>query len=250
MRVLALVTVLVGVAVALPMSVSAATILDQNTANTDAGSGVGTGASNSQVSTDAFGPDSESTPASAIQAPEVAPATVAAEEGVPLSDLYGTCVQTPTHFCPSSVIRGTASPAGDTNTAATANGSFHCWQIQDNSTMATWWGIPPYETNIAEHRRWCGNYAVGITYVATHVHANSWLSNCTWSASDLYNQRYSGGTGYHHITRTTGGVFHCPYITFAGILGGFNVDRWQRWATSDIGRVWRVARSCNLLFGC
>jgi hypothetical protein len=105
--------------------------------------------------------------------------------------------------------------------------------------MATWWGLRPYEQNIAEHRHWCAHLGGNITYVSTHNHSQShWLCD----TNNLSNELYSGGVGKTWVTRTTGANFSCPLI---GIIP-FNVSRWQRWVTNSWGTVSLISRSGNL----
>jgi hypothetical protein len=215
------IVLLIGALAALTLSTgigkaTAYTPLDQATATHDADTGVGTGDGSSATFSDDF------------YAPTVDPATVAAEDGVPLSVVYGTCTPTIGTFCPSSTTMSSDS------TSSTDSSGVTCWSIYDNR-MATHWGIIPYQQVIAEHRHWCAHVGFTLTYVSSNVHA--W-SNYLCSAGNLYDEHYSGGKGYAQVTRTTGATFNCP------ILGFFPFYRthWQRWKTTDTGEVKLVSR--------
>ena len=211
-----LAALLAGFAIAVPFAVSAATYqpLDQATAMADINGGSGTGADQTAPSADTF------------TAPEVTPSTIAAQDGVSLSTIYGICIVGPGQNCP-------------TRPGVFANSDVHCWSVADDSTMATWWGIQPYQQNIAEHRHWCGHLGGTITYVSSKNHSQShWLC----SVNNTSDEWYSGGTGKTWITRTTGASFNCPIIGFIP----FNIDRWQRWATNSWGTVSLIGRSGNL----
>ena len=216
-RVLVLAVVVAGLAIALPFAASATTYqpLDQATAEADLNGGYGTGADQTAPSSDSF------------TAAEVAPAMIASEDGVSLSTVYGTCVVGPGQFCPSV----TTSTTSDV----------HCWAVDDDSRMASWWGIRPYQQNVAEHRHWCAHLGNGITYVSSHNHSQShWLCDINNTSDEFYSR----GKGKTWVTRTTGANFNCPIIGFIP----FNVDRWQRWVTNSWGTVSLIARSGNITF--
>ena len=156
-------------------------------------------------------------------APEVDPATIAAEDGVSLATVVGgACIPAPGQFCPSAV-----------STAATTD--VHCWKFDNPGRLASYWGTIPYMVNIYETRRWCAHWAGNITYVSSHVHA---YSKYLCDAQNPGDQWAAGGVGYKETTRETWSNFSCPIL---GVIP-FNIRRWQRWATNSYGGYWLVSR--------
>lgn len=152
----------------------------------------------------------------------VSPEEVASEDGVTLATVEGL----------------TPGTAGARSSMFLSASSTICWKAMDNSTLATWWGIIPYQQNVWEHRHWCANQPGGrLTYVSSSPHLGShWLCD----TSDPYDEPYSGGIGYGWVTRETGGNFSCPtIIPWISI----HKSRWQRWMSNSWGNTKWVGHS-------
>lgn len=160
-------------------------------------------------------------------APEVSPATIAAEDAVSLATVEGlTCVPGPGHNCPSAPTTSTTS-------------NVHCWKFDNTGRLASYWGTIPYMVNVYETRRWCAHKGGSITYVSSHVHP---YSKYLCAAQNPEDQLVAGGIGYKETTRETGANFSCPILGFIPL----EIRRWQRWATNSSGGYWLVSRSGNL----
>lgn len=183
-------------------------------ADADINTGIGTGDASTAY------PDSGA-------APEVDPATVAAEDGVTLATVEGVaCVPGPGHNCPAALT--TSTTAG-----------VLCWKFDNPGRLATYWGTIPYMANVYETRRWCAHKGGSITYVSSRVHA---YSKYLCDAQNPEDQWVAGGVGYRETTRETGANFSCPILGFIPL----NIRRWQKWATNSYGGYWLVSRSGNL----
>ncbi|HEY7421039.1 MAG TPA: hypothetical protein VH541_03435 [Gaiellaceae bacterium] len=190
------------------------TPLPQAQAYADINTGIGTG-------------DGSTTYPDSGTAPEVDPATIAAEDGVSLATVEGAaCVPSPGHNCPSAPATSTTSDV-------------HCWKFDNPGRLATYWGTIPYRVNIYETRRWCAHKGGNLTYVSSHVHP---YSKYLCIAQNPEDQWVAGGAGYKETTRETGANFSCPILGFIPL----NIRRWQRWATNSYGGYWLVSRSGNL----
>jgi len=160
-------------------------------------------------------------------APEVEPATIAAEDGVSLATVEGiSCIPGPGVNCPSALSASTTS-------------NVHCWRFDNPGRLATHWGTIPYMVNIYETRRWCAHKGGNLTYVSSHVHA---YSKYLCVAQNPEDQRVAGGVGYRETTRETAANFSCPILGFIPLV----IRRWQKWATNSYGGYWLVSRSGNL----
>jgi len=190
------------------------TPLPQAQANADINTGIGTGDGSIAY------PDSGT-------APEVDPATIAAEDGVLLATVEGVaCIPGPGHNCPFASTTSTTSDV-------------HCWKFDNRGRLATYWGTIPYMVNVYETRRWCAHRGGNITYVSSHVHP---YSKYLCDAQNPEDQWVAGGVGYKETTRETGANFSCPILGFIPL----NIRRWQKWATNSYGGYWLVSRSGNL----
>ncbi|HEU5243032.1 MAG TPA: hypothetical protein VFU33_01410 [Gaiellaceae bacterium] len=193
---------------------AAYTPLPQAQAYADIHTGIGTG-------------DGSTTYPDSGTAPEVDPATIAAEDGVTLSTVEGVaCVPGPGVNCPYALAAATTSDV-------------HCWRFDNPGRLATHWGTIPYMVNVYETRRWCAHKGGNITYISSHVHA---YSKYLCDAQNPSDQWAAGGVGYRETTRETGANFSCPILGFIPL----NIRRWQRWATNSYGGYWLVSRSGNL----
>ena len=190
------------------------TPLPQAQADADIHTGIGTG-------------DGSTTYPDSGTAPEVDPATIAAEDGVSLATVEGVpCVPSPGHNCPLAP-------------AASTTADVHCWKFDNPGRLATHWGTIPYMVNVYETRRWCAHEGGNITYVSSHVHAYSKYLCIAQLPEDQWE---AGGAGYRETTRETGANLSCPILGFIPL----NIRRWQRWATNSYGGYWLVSRSGNL----
>jgi hypothetical protein len=190
------------------------TPLPQAQADADIHTGSGTG-------------DGSATSPDSGTAPEMDPATIAAEDGVSLATVEGAaCVPSPGYNCPSAAATSTTSDV-------------RCWKFDNPGRLASYWGTIPYMVNVYETRRWCAHWGGNLTYVSSHVHAYSKYLCIAQLPEDEW---VAGGAGYKETTRETGANFSCPILGFIPL----NIRRWQKWATNSYGGYWLVSRSGNL----